>query len=168
MRRREQLTQAELKAALWYDPDTGTFYNVVARGARAQAGAIAGTRHSTGYWQIRLGGRIYLAHRLAFLYMTGEWPVAEVDHINGVHNDNRWVNLRDVSRACNVENQRRAHTRSKSGLLGASPHATMAGKWRASICSGRKVRNLGTFDTSEEAHAAYLKAKRELHEGCTI
>lgn len=163
-RLRNQLTQAELKALLRYDPATGTFYNLTRRGSRAAVGAVAGTRHREGYWQVRLAGHIYLAHRLAFLYMTGEWPEF-VDHINGDRADFSWSNLRAVSRSTNNQNLQSAQCNNVSGLLGVS---LKRDKFEARIYANGKLTRLGVFPTPEEAHQAYLKAKRDLHKGCTI
>ena len=101
------------------------------------------------------------------LWITGAWPEHDVDHINGVRNDNRWSNLREVTRTVNIQNQRIAQTRNVAGLLGVS-FEKARNKYKAGIVAGGKYHNLGRFNTAEEAHAAYLKAKRELHEGCTI
>lgn len=108
-----------------------------------------------------------MAHRLAWLYMTGEWPKSEmVDHENTVRNDNRWSNLRDSTRTVNMENQRQAHKGSQSGLLGVSPRPN--GAWVAQIQVSRKKLWLGEFSTPEQASTAYIEAKRRLHAGCTI
>jgi hypothetical protein len=109
-------------------------------------------------------GHRYPAHRLAWLYMTGEWP-GEVDHINGKKDDNRWANLRDISHAANSQNVRVAQVNNRCGVLGVKP---LRDKFQARICVARKTIHLGTFLTTSEAHAAYVAAKRELHEGCTL
>ena len=96
-----------LHDVLHYDPLTGVFRWRVARGSRA-AGDVAGGISGAGYRQIGIDGRYYQASRLAWLYTTGEWPDGEIDHKNGVHDDNRWDNLRDVTHTENNQNQRRA------------------------------------------------------------
>lgn len=160
------MTQSELKALLHYDPETGVFAWLPR--PRIRGGKVAGNVSPDGYWRIGLGGRpskLFLAHRLAWLYMTGEWPRLDIDHINGDKTDNRWSNLRDVTRSVNLQNQRRARSDSTSGLLGA--HKNGRG-WSARIYVDGVKRHLGTFATAAEAHAHYLEAKRRVHEGCTI
>lgn len=159
-----QLTRTALLAELHYDPKTGLFRRVVARGNRA-AGEVTGWKATRGYVFIGVAGSTFPAHRLAWLYVTGAWPKGVIDHINGCTGDNRWENLRDVSCTTNSENQRQAHRRSASGLLGVT---LLKGRPRAAIRVKGKLLHLGTFDTAIEAHHAYLKAKRDLHDGCTI
>ena len=91
----------------------------------------------------------------------------EIDHINGNRTDNRIANLRAVTRGGNMQNQRRAHASNTSGLLGVY-YKPKNKKWAAQIQANKKRMNLGLFKTAEEAHTAYLKAKRELHDTCTI
>jgi hypothetical protein len=157
-----ELTADRLRELLSYDAETGAFTWLSGRGG-TPAGARAGTRDAHGYVQIQVAGRLHKAHRLAWLYVTGEWPSKEVDHANGDRGDNRIANLREATSSENKQNQRRAHARNKSsGLLGVSWHE-QAGRWRASICVDRKSRHLGLFDTAEAAHRAYTAAKAELH-----
>lgn len=157
----QELTQAWLKELLHYDPATGVFTWRVQRGNRA-SGSVGGAPNNAGYIQLRVDKCNYLAHRLAFLYMTGAWPEHEIDHINGVRNDNRWANLRDVSRQQNAHNIGTPPSSNTSGLLGASWVKTRA-CWRATIGLNMRTRTIGFFPTAEQAHAAYLKAKDELH-----
>jgi len=156
--------QDELRAALKYDPQTGHFTRL--RGSNGHpVGEIAGTVNNNGYRLIRVGNwRRYRAHRLAWLWVHGEWPKGEIDHINGERDDNRLENLRDVPMVMNQQNRRRALKRNQTGMLGVSP---TKGRFKAGIYAGRDI-HLGVFDTPEEAHEAYLRAKRELHEGCTL
>lgn len=157
--------QAALRAKLHYDPETGVF-----TWAAPGPGRRVGRRlypHANGYVMVFHEGRLARAHRLAFLYMTGELPPEgmEVDHINGDKADNRWTNLRAVSRKANRQNHRRARADSTTGFLGVSPSGS---RFTAQIGHAGANRYLGTFDTPEEAHQAYVAAKRDLHEGCTI
>jgi len=160
------LTQEQLKELLHYDSDTGTFTWVDSRG-RVASGDVAGSPQSMGYLSIRINGRLHLAHRLAWLYSTGEWPKYQIDHINGIRTDNRISNLRDVTANVNQQNQRRGQSGGKTGLLGVSLYKK-TGKYRSEIMCFGAIKFLGYFDTAPEAHAAYVKAKREIHEGCTI
>lgn len=160
------LSQSALMFALTYSPDTGVFCHRK-NGHGVTAGMQAGRIDSWGHRQIRVYGKRYSAHRLAFLYMTGSWPKQTVDHINGDPDDNRWPNLRDVSTKVNNQNIRRASSKSSTGLLGVSK--TRNGeRFTSKIQVDGRMKYLGTFDTPEEAHAAHIQAKRIHHEGCTI
>lgn len=99
------ITQSRLKALLYYDPVTGDFTNLTNRGSRALKGELAGSEQNYGYWWIYIEGRRYMAHRLAWFYMTGEWPSGDIDHINGAKGDNRFNNLRIVTRRENCLNR---------------------------------------------------------------
>ena len=155
------MTQAELKALLDYNPDSGVFsWRKSTRATRA--GAVAGTRKRNGYLRIGINLRQYSAHRLAFLWMTGAWPDRDVDHINGVRDDNRWANLRQATEAENCQNLGGPTKNNKSGALGVHYHKGR-GKFRADIRVGKKSITLGYFDELWEASAAYLRAKDELH-----
>lgn len=159
------LSQEELRAMLHYDPQTGEFVWLVKPSKKLPSGAIAGGLNDEGYRVIRIRGLLHKAHRLAWLYVHGEWPAMCIDHINGVRDDNRTANLRCVSQRANMENQRFAHTNSKTGLLGVTQDA---GRFTARIRSRGSLRYIGTYATPEEAAAAYIAKKRDLHPGCTI
>lgn len=159
--RSPEITYERLREMMSYDPETGVFTRLETDDAMP-----AGTTHATGYIDIRVDGFKYRAHRLAWLYMTGSFPSGVIDHLDGVKTNNRWSNLRDVTQFVNMQNQRLPRAGSKSGWLGVT--AARGGKWLASIkVHGRRIY-LGTFREPEEAHAAYLAAKRERHAGCTI
>ncbi len=157
----DQLTQSRLKELLRYDPDTGLFHWIANRAIKNCAGKLAGWAERSGYIRITVDQKSYLAHRLVWLYVHGQWPAEEMDHIDTMRNNNRISNLRQVSRESNMHNQRRAHSQSKSGFLGVSPHKN--GKWKAQLRVGKKDHYLGLFTTPELAHAAYLEAKSRLH-----
>jgi hypothetical protein len=143
-----ELTQARLKELLHYDPETGVFTWLVARGRYVKPGTAAGSHDRAGYLRIGVSCRIYAAHRLAFLYMTGETPT-EVDHINRVKDDNRWSNLRSASRSENVANTPLRRDNS-SGYRGVGWYPRYK-KWCAKgrLC-GKSV-HLGYFASLEEA-----------------
>lgn len=160
------LTLEEAHRRLAYDPATGVFTWRIDCAPRARAGRVAGVRHVSGYIEISALKRTYKAHRLAWFMTHGEWPDGEVDHINGVPGDNRLENLRITNRATNMQNQRRAHAgKNSTGLLGVSRRPD--GFW-ARIQVNKKSHDLGRFPTAEEAHEAYVQAKRRLHSTCTI
>ena len=130
----------ELHRLMSYDPETGVFTRRVSRrGVKAKAGMVAGTLNKIhGYCYIQFLDAPKSAHRLAFLYMTGEWPEKQVDHINGVRDDNRWCNLRDVSRTENMRNTSIRSTNT-SGVVGVS-YASRDKLWSAAIShKGKKV-----------------------------
>ena len=161
------ITQARLKELLHYDPDTGVFTRRVATNNRVKVGSVAGNTSTKGYVQVRVDRTRHYAHRLAFLYMTGELPPDVVDHINGVKDDNHWCNLRLATQSENMQNLRGPMSNSTSGMLGVGWDKRRK-KWQARIRVNNAVRHLGYFDTAQEAHAAYLKAKAELHPFSTL
>ncbi|MBO1034239.1 HNH endonuclease [Delftia sp. SD018] len=160
----EALTDIQLRSLLKYDPDTGQFERLVRMG-RYQAGTQVGAKMRSGYIAIRINFKLYYAHRLAWLYVHGAWPPDQVDHINGARDDNRIANLRLADRFRNTQNLRSAKAGNKSGLLGVSPHQN---RWRAFLHVHGKTHHLGLYNTPEEAHAAYVEAKRSMHEGNTL
>jgi hypothetical protein len=156
------LDAIELRRVLSYDPNTGIFLWKVALSNSTRVGEQAGSPGSTGHLSIWVHRRIFKAHRLAWLYVYGEWPKLDIDHINGVRLDNRISNLRDVPRVINVQNIRNARKDNSTGYLGVSPNGS---GFRAEIGVNRKKVCLGTFKTPQEAHAAYLQAKQIHHPG---
>lgn len=162
-----ELSADRVRALLLYDRETGVFTWRVRRGGFANVGSLAGAVGGGGYLHISIDGRLWKSHRLAWLYARGEWPRGEIDHMNGVRTDNRIENLRDVPRELNMQNRRTAPRHSASKLLGASWHKRDK-RWCASIHVNGVRLHLGRFATQEEAHAAYVEAKRVHHEGCTL
>lgn len=156
------LTAARLREILHYDPSTGAFTHMEAK-QRVIVGSVAGSDATNGYRKHKSEGVTYRGHRLAWLYVHGAWPNGQIDHINGDRSDNRIANLRDVSVKTNRQNMRKSI--SATGLLGVYRRGD---RYRAEIGDDYRTVRLGSFDTPEEAHAAYLEAKRKLHEGCTI
>lgn len=161
----ETLTRSRLLEILHYDPLSGRFTWKARASHRCVIGAEAGTLQKRGYRTIGIAGKRYPAHRLAWLYFHGCWPAGEIDHINGEHADNRIENLRDVPPRINKQNIRRPNRDNLSGFLGVSPNGR---RWAAQLDNGGKKIYIGTFDTPEEAHAAYVLAKRQIHPGFTL
>ena len=154
----------QLKEVLHYNPDTGIFTWAANMGGRGKVGSAAGW-HQRGYTAIGVLGQRVMAHRLAWFFVFNKWPAQQIDHINGDPSDNRIENLREVADLGNKQNIRKARTNNRSGLLGVSPNRK---RWMATITTSGKQQCLGTFDTPELAHAAYLAAKRAQHSTCTI
>jgi hypothetical protein len=120
---------------------------------------------TNGYWCIRLDGVLYLAHRLAWLYMYGLWPPGQIDHISGERLDNRILNLRETTPSENNQNRRTAPKHSKSGVFGVSERG---GKWTARISHEGICYRVSGFFSAEEAAKEYIRMKRLLHPACTI
>lgn len=148
-----EVTQERLHALFYYDPEVGTFHR-----RKGNSGRPVGTVCSGGYIRLTLDDCKYRAHRLAWLYVHGRWPAADLDHVNGNRADNRIANLRECTRAENAQNQIKRTKPTSSNYLGVS-RCKLTGRWAAQV----NRRKLGRFDTPELAYAAYLAAKAELH-----
>ena len=166
------ITRARAAELFVYNPEDGTFrWRVDIRVGRnkafvlARAGDSAGFLSGYGYWSLSVDKVRTSGHRIAWLLMTGEWPQQDIDHINGDRADNRWTNLRLATRSENMENLRGPHADNETGFLGVSRKRD---RFEASITKDRKRQRLGVFDTPQEAHQAYLKAKRALHARSTL
>lgn len=149
-----------LREMLEYNPATGDFVWLINRGP-ARVGDTAGAQGQE-YRLIRLDGRLYKAHLLAWFWMTGAWPTSDIDHIDGDGFNNRFGNLREVSRSKNMQNVVAARSHSGTGIIGVTLHKP-TGRWRARITTQGVERYLGLFDTPEEASAAYWAAKEAAH-----
>lgn len=157
-----ELDAARLRELVHYEPATGVFTWL----GGPRKGRPAGSVNGLGYVQIKFSKAGFSAHRLAWLYTHGEFPKQDIDHINGIRNDNRIANLRAVQRRVNLQNIRSPRTDNKSsGMLGVEARGN---RFRARIQVDGAVVSVGTFATATEAHNAYIKFKRQLHEGCTI
>lgn len=150
-KRKDYPDQVTLKSVLSYAPDTGLFtWN---EAPDEPAGCI----YSLGYVTIGLGGDSYFAHRLAFLYMTGEIPEC-VDHIDQNRSNNTWTNLRSCTHSQNLAN-RGVQKNSKSGFKGVYL-CKRRNHWLAQLTVRGKQMKLGSFSTPEDASAAYQKAAK--------
>lgn len=155
-----------LKSILTYEKETGLIRWKIRPVRSKKKTDIAGTLLD-GYVVIVVSGKALKAHRVAWALTFNEWPKGLIDHINGNRSDNRIDNLRTGTQTQNLQNKRSALPSSKSGLIGAM-FDNSTGRFRARIRSNGKRINLGSFSTQDEAHFAYLKAKREMHEFCSI
>lgn len=159
------MNATELRERVCYDPLTGLMTWRKSNGSRAVVGGLIGTNSSKGYLTCELDHKHFKIHRLAWLYMTGQWPNGQIDHIDGDKKNNRIANLREASNGLNKQNMRRPRRDNKTGFLGVSQDG---GRFRAEIgVEGANVY-LGMFATPQAAHAAYIEAKRRLHPGCTL
>lgn len=156
------LTIERLRQRLHYDPTSGHFTWLENAGIRVLKGLRAGTTKKNGYRSIWFDGKQYLAHRLAFFYMTGAWPDKYVDHKNVTPGDDRWENLRPATKVQNAGNTGLMVTNT-SGFRGVS-WSKQRGKWRAQIVVDRRHRVLGYFDDKKSASDVYVAAA-QIHFG---
>jgi hypothetical protein len=154
------LTIEQLKEVLEYNPDTGLFTWLKSNGRRAKVGNVAGCKNK-GYIVIKINRKRHLAHRLAYLYMAGNFPENLIDHINHIRDDNRWTNLRDATCSQNDAN-RVKQKNNTSGYKGVRWNKTTK-KWRAKIRYMNKDIHIGVYTTPQEASEAYKKKAIELH-----
>lgn len=101
----KQLTVVQLKELLHYNPETGVFTWARSVGQRARIGRVAGSKVPSGYIKISVSKRVYSAHRLAWLYMTGSWPENEIDHVDNNPSNNAFSNLRAATKSQNAQNR---------------------------------------------------------------
>lgn len=153
-----ELNDYYLKSIIKYDPNTGEFHWLVNRGRLCKAGQRAGTPRKDGYRQIIIHGRKYLAHRLAWFYMVGEWPL-EIDHIDRIRSNNKWNNLRLATRSQNKANAKVSPGK-HSKFIGVFPKSN--GDWFYHIKYMQKMCMYGPFSSEEEAAKARDKKAIEL------
>ena len=153
------ITKERLSELVTYNPESGLFVCAQnRRGSKNKVGDVLGSFTRSGHVEIQLDGRRYLAHRLAFLAMTGSMPTGVVDHINRNPGDNRWINLRDVTQVENGHNQNRDARNNCTGFVGVH---RWKNNYRAKLVVGQKQIHLGTFDDPAIAAAAYRAAKQK-------
>lgn len=155
------LTQGRLRSLLFYDPETGVFTWRKNR-ARVSAGTIAGSLMPEGYLRITVGGHRFMAHQLAWLYMTGEYVARDIDHRDTNRANNRWENLRRATRSQNNMNAR-LRSDNSTGFKGVT---IKKGKRSKPYCAQVGVpgkgrpQHIGYFHTAEDAHSAYVSAAK--------
>jgi hypothetical protein len=144
------LTQDLIKSKYDYDEQTGIFTHKKAYGG-VEKGQVAGCLSSLGYTRIKVNSIGYMAHRLAWIYVFGNYPTCGIDHINRIKTDNRIANLRELPQCLNMLNN------------AAKGFTKRGNKYRAQLgINGKKVP-IGTFNTEEAAKIAYLSKKFELY-----
>ncbi len=173
MAKEPNITAAELRAILHYDPETGIFTwrerplsHFAAKGSWIYWNARfsmkpAGIIDSRRYVRVSINNRTYEIHRLAWLYVTGKWPSEQIDHINLDRADNRFCNLREATRSQNSANTSKRIDNS-SGAKGVY-WSRKTKKWRAQIGHKGKRIHLGLFNEKEAAAAAYERAAKTIH-----
>jgi HNH endonuclease len=166
MKPRHDLSADYVRSILDYDPVTGELRwkqrtDIRACSNSRDAGKIAGNIMPKGHIRVTIKNKRYLAHRLIWLIMTGEWPKFEVDHKDLDGSNNRWDNLREATHSQNVCNGA-LRSNNASGFKGVYWDKKMQ-KWRASIRLSYKLHHLGFFDAPEIAHQAYSAASTKMH-----
>ena len=166
--KRIPLTQERLKTVLHYNPETGLFTwldrsNIDLHWNKSYTGKRAGgpiiEKNGKPYWTVTVYARTYRANRLAWLYMTGEWPPKFVDHKDLDGLNDKWTNLRSATVSQNTANSKRRITNT-SGFKGVM-FDKKKNRYRTSIKVQGNDKWLGYFDRAEDAHAAYCKAAKE-------
>ena len=160
IRYKNVLTLDRLKEVLSYDRQTGIFAWRVQLGWKGKVGQQAGTRHNRGYIHIMIDQKLYLAHRLAWFYETGEWPADKIDHRDCNRSNNRFANLREATGSQNNQNRKKAPG-GASKFKGVSWHVRNR-MWESRIKRDGKQIRLGLYRTEEKAHAAYCRAANEM------
>ncbi len=166
MKYANELTYERAHQLLEYNQDTGDLI-WKKRGVQpfdwGTAGKVAGfvDERAAGRKCVRIDRKLYLAHRVIWLMVTGSWPAMDIDHKNGNAGDNRFENLR---LATVTENNRNTglSKNSTTGFKGVHFYKAVQ-KYQAHITVNRKRIHLGYYETAEEAHEAYCKAAADLH-----
>jgi hypothetical protein len=157
----QMLTYQKVQRLLAYNPSTGDITWKVNKVPRGKKGAIAGCTRDDGYIVVGIGGKMYLAHRLAFLLQTGKWPKEQMDHIDMNPSNNRWSNLREATHAQNLFNQK--HNKKNRAKQKGIYKRKDCNRWSAMIQKDKKVIYLGLFKTKNAAAAAYKTAAHKYH-----
>ena len=154
-------TQKRLKELLFFDPETGIFIWRVKPSNPVKRGSVAGHLGVLGYTLIGIDGLVYPAHRLAYLWMMGEFPPHEIDHIDGQRANNKWSNLRPVTKSQNQQNSK-MRIDNTSGHKGITWN-TDRQKWMARVQIGNKRHYLGIYDDLAQAVQAVKTSRSKLH-----
>lgn len=154
------LTANNVRDLLNYDQKTGVFTWKVDVAKNRKVGQVAGSLSTQGYVVLTIGRKTYKAHRIAWLYVYGEWPSSILDHVNQCRNDNRIANLRLADAVLNGKN--RKPNKGRVGATGAS-FVKSRNRWIASIMVDKKRLHLGSFVNQADAVTAYAAAKEKFH-----
>lgn len=151
------ITQRYLKQILHYDRGTGVFTWLITKGHYVKVGMRAGSVYNNGYRVIRIDRKAYLTSRLAWFYIIGRWPTKDLDHKNRVRDDDRFNNLREVTRSQSTHNRR-----FKKNKLGQNIYP-IGKRYRVRFNFKRKMIHVGSFNTLAEAIAARNHAAKRLY-----
>ena len=157
--RTPELTNQRLRELVFYDKESGNFFRLVSV-ANMKSGLVVAKPSKNGYLRMRIDGRLYYLHRLAWFYEHNEWPKV-IDHRDGDKTNNKIFNLRPVNQSQNLQNIS-SKTKAISGCRGAYFHSKTK-KWQAKIMLDGKTKSLGYYKTPEEAHQAYIDGKKKFH-----
>lgn len=144
---------------LHYDDDTGVFTWKIRMSQSVRSGDKAGYMDDEGYWRIKIDGQLYGAHRLAIFYCFARYDELEVDHINGIRDDNRLVNLRSVTNHENNKNKA-LHKNNTSGVIGVGWRKARS-CWQSTIMVNKKTLYLGNFHNFDDAVKARKDAEKK-------
>ncbi len=163
MMKNKQLPVERILELFSYDPEDGLLSWRVPHGrwGRIPPGPVKGSENGKGYLVIRIDGKNYLYHRVAWVCKTNRWPVDEIDHIDMNGMNNRWVNLREADHSQNMCN-RKAQSNGATGVKGVSFQGSR-GKYLAQVVKGGRHYFLGRYDSKDEAREVVEKATQEVH-----
>lgn len=156
-----KISHTSLQKILHYDPQNGKLTWLVARNGRVKKGSRAGAITTSGHRIICIDRKFYMAHRLAWFYVTKRWPKTHIDHRNGSPDDNRWKNLRLATRYQNLANAKRRKDNT-SGYKGVS-FVRSTNKWDARIAHRNRKIFIGYFSTAKKAYEAYCSTTLKLN-----
>lgn len=160
--KRLPIDQQRIRELFAYDPDAGVFTRKICTAPQRKVGEVAGSKDHAGYVTIVFDRKWYKAHRMAWVYLNGDIPEGfEIDHANGIRDDNRIENLRLATRSQNAQNQKRPHRDSATEKRGVTLHKR-TGKFAAQIFVDGKNHHLGLFDDVDSAAEARVTAEREI------
>jgi len=145
-----------------YDAITGVFTRKVRTSNRVKIGDVVEGFDKDGYLRVQIQGRKYKLHRIIWLMMSGVLPKDNIDHVNGIKDDNRWCNLREATPSENQHN-RGKYKNNTTGFKGVVRTNRLDKPFRAKISCNGKMKHLGEFNTPELAHQAYSEAAKQLH-----
>jgi hypothetical protein len=154
------ITQDELKNLLYYCQETGVFICKKARG-RLKVGDISGNKMHDGYMRMIINNKHYSCHRIAWLYVYGNFPKNQIDHINGIKDDNRICNLREATASQNAINK--GLTKKNTSKLKGITYIKKSNKWQAQARLNNKSNYLGLFESKEKAYKAYCNFSKKYH-----
>jgi hypothetical protein len=150
-----------LRELFRYDAENGELIWEMRVSNAVRSGTVAGCRHRSGYWVVTMRGVQFLAHRIIWAFMTGAWPKEEIDHMNGIKDDNRWTNLRSCTRSENDQNSFR-QCNNRSGYKWVFQRGGRS-SWIARVQSNKRIVVKQGFKTKEAAYLAACEIAKELH-----